>query len=86
MNYMLHAKNLESPDEHISESHHTTQRQSSHLYPFSIFFYSSALVKTFTGCGFQTRSWKPGNLRLLHERMGLNENDKRNKRFKEMDL
>ena len=86
MSYMLHAKNLESPDEHISESHHTTQRQSSHLYPFSIFFYSSVLVKTFTGCGFQTRSWKPGNLRLLHERMGHNENDKRNKRCKEMNL
>lgn len=83
---MLHAQNLESPDEHISESHHTTQRQYSHLYPFSIFFYSSVLVKTFTGHGFQTRSWKPGNLRLLHERMGHNENDKRNKRFKEMDL
>jgi len=56
MNYMLHAKNLESPDENLSESHHTTQRQSSHLYPFSIFFYSSALVKTFTGHGFQTRN------------------------------
>lgn len=82
MNYMVRAKNLENPNEHKSESNHTTQRQPSHLYSFSIFFYSSALVKTFTGHGFQTRSWKPGNLILLDERMGHNDNDKRNKNLK----
>jgi len=35
---------------------------------------------------FKPEIHEAGNLRLLHERMGHNENDKRNKRFKEMDL